>query len=276
MISDHVILGNSSQGGTNTCALHTSLVPVLIADGLPLNSFGENSEERNIAAREMRRRMMLSFRWDKYLFETENDVEESTESDDDGSDNDGESEGGNTRDNNLDTGRDKSDQSQGNGNNEDKTQHSNSSDNTFGQDGEGGFREEDNFGSNSKDDSNIKKINNCESSREKREGKSRNKPRELRIQLVNKLFSVPKCAGCKCNIRRKKSCNGDNWEIVTGEGQHYCIDCLEYFEREEKWKIFELVRQNQEVDVHTKEHFSDIMKDLERFPSFAYVGNKKK
>ena len=42
----------------------------------------------------------------------------------------------------------------------------------------------------------------------------------------------------------------------------------------ERFQIMESL--NQEVDVHTKEHFSDIMKDLERFPSFAYVGNKKK
>ena len=86
---------------------------------------------------------------------------------------------------------------------------------------------------------------------------------------------MPTCAGCKRNIRGKKSCNGDTWEIVTGEGQHYCIDCLEYFKREEKWKFFELVRQNKEIDVHTKEDFSDIMGDMEKFPSFAYVGKKK-
>ena len=38
---------------------------------------------------------------------------------------------------------------------------------------------------------------------------------------------------------------------------------------------FELVRQNKEIDVHTKEDFSDIMGGMEKFPSFAYVGKKK-
>jgi len=41
MISDCKVLQNSYQGGTNTCGIHTCVVPILIADGLPLDVFGK-------------------------------------------------------------------------------------------------------------------------------------------------------------------------------------------------------------------------------------------
>ena len=124
--------------------------------------------------------------------------------------------------------------------------------------------------SNGKDKINDDKSKDRNSSRSKSGGKIKNKPRNLRIQRVNKLLSVPKCDGCERNIRRTKlSCNGEHWEVVTEQGQHYCIDCLEYFERKDKWKIFELVRKNKEMDDQTKEDFSEIMQIMEDFPEFS-------
>jgi len=71
VISDCNVLENSYQGDTNTCGIHTCVVPVLIADGLPLNVFGKTSDEQKKAGTEMRRRMMLCIIDEKCWFETE-------------------------------------------------------------------------------------------------------------------------------------------------------------------------------------------------------------
>jgi len=88
VISDCNVLENSYQGDTNTCGIHTCVVPVLIADGLPLNVFGKTSDEQKKAGTEMRRRMMLCIIDEKCWFETEGNPDnendgKNTDTDDD-------------------------------------------------------------------------------------------------------------------------------------------------------------------------------------------------
>ena len=85
---------------------------------------------------------------------------------------------------------------------------------------------------------------------------------------------MPVCAGCGREIREFKHSLEDAFELVTEEGEHYCLDCLEYFTRDEKWKIFQMVRASKEIGDYTKARFEDIMGTMESFPSFAYVQRK--
>ena len=65
------VLGNSSQGITFDCGLHTCVVPVLLQQELPLGVFGETNEERKLAGIEMRRRVTLGLSRGQFMFHTE-------------------------------------------------------------------------------------------------------------------------------------------------------------------------------------------------------------
>eukprot|EP00571_Detonula_confervacea_P017402 CAMPEP_0172302334 /NCGR_PEP_ID=MMETSP1058-20130122/4046_1 /TAXON_ID=83371 /ORGANISM="Detonula confervacea, Strain CCMP 353" /LENGTH=91 /DNA_ID=CAMNT_0013012765 /DNA_START=692 /DNA_END=964 /DNA_ORIENTATION=+ len=62
-------LGNSHQGVTVDCALHTSVVPILLADGMPIGVFGTNNDEAEMAGIEMRRRLALMIHREEFMFE---------------------------------------------------------------------------------------------------------------------------------------------------------------------------------------------------------------
>ena len=68
--SNSIVFGNSSQGSTVDCALHTSVVPVLLQDKQHLDVFGKTNNEQVHAGIEMRRRMALTLSREKFMFNT--------------------------------------------------------------------------------------------------------------------------------------------------------------------------------------------------------------
>ena len=70
ILSSAQVLGNSSQGSTVDCALHTIVVPVLLQDKEYLDVFGKNHDEQVKAGIEMRRRVVLTLSRGDFMFET--------------------------------------------------------------------------------------------------------------------------------------------------------------------------------------------------------------
>ena len=94
--------------------------------------------------------------------------------------------------------------------------------------------------------------------------------RKLKLQQVHRSGKVPKCKGCGKPIDRGDPDFDQSWHIVTGS-KHYHHYCIESFTREERWKLFEIVRdlvKRKEMDELTFDSFNEAMKLTEEFPSF--------